>query len=157
PVTYVPSSGLAVWTAAARQGDGHLKRTIKLKEPFAPFLDNLTDPRAMIVSPQAVRDLGDKFGRSPVGTGPFKFQEWRSADRIIFARNPDYTWAPSTVHAGPPFVDRVVLRIMPESAAQVAAFERGELSVLALPPTDVRRLQGTNKYTIYSFLRKGVG
>src|SRR5438093_653986 len=60
-------------------------------------------------------------------------------------------------HAGPPFVDRVVLRIMPESAAQVAAFERGELSVLALPPTDVRRLQGTNKYTIYSFLRKGVG
>jgi len=39
----------------------------------------------------------------------------------------------------------------------VAAFERGELSVLALPPTDVRRLQGTNKYTIYSFLRKGVG
>src|SRR5256885_2173882 len=86
-----------------------------------------------------------------------KFQEWRSADRIIFARNPDYVWAPSYVHAGPPFVDRVVLRIMPESAAQVAAFERGELSVLAVPPTDVRRLQGTNKYTIFSFLRKGVG
>ena len=157
PETKSPIAGSLFGPVADVQAAGDFTVIIKLKEPFAPFLDNLTDPRAMIVSPQAVRDLGDKFGRSPVGTGPFKFQEWRSADRIIFARNPDYTWAPSTVHAGPPFVDRVVLRIMPESAAQVAAFERGELSVLALPPTDVRRLQGTNKYTIYSFLRKGVG
>src|SRR5438876_239635 len=135
PDTMSPIAGSLFGPVADVQAAGDFTVTIKLKEPFAPFLDNLTDPRAMIVSPQAVRDLGDKFGRSPVGTGPFKFQEWRSADRIIFARNPDYVWAPSTVHAGPPFVDRVVLRIMPESAAQVAAFERGELSVLALPPT----------------------
>ncbi|MDR7545162.1 MAG: ABC transporter substrate-binding protein [Armatimonadota bacterium] len=133
---------------------------IRLKEPFSPFLDNLTDPRAMIVSPQAVQQLGDRFGRSPVGTGPFRFQEWRSADRIILARNPDYQWGPAHVHAGPPYLERVVIRIMPESAAQVAAFERGEIHVFwpaAAPPTDVRRLQATNKYQFFSFLRKGVG
>jgi peptide/nickel transport system substrate-binding protein len=92
-----------------------------------------------------------------VGTGPFKFQEWRSADRIIFARNPDYQWGPAHVHAGPAYAERLVLRIMPESAAQVAAFERGELSVLASPPTDTKRLRATGKYQLFTFLRKGVG
>jgi peptide/nickel transport system substrate-binding protein len=157
PETKSPIAGALFGPIAGIQTSGASTLVIKLKQPFAPFLDNLTDPRAMIVSPQAVREMGDRFGRAPVGTGAFKFQEWRSADRIIFARNPDYRWAPSYVHAGPPFVDRLVVRIMPESAAQVAAFERGEISILGVPPTDVRRLRGTNKYVFFSFLRKGVG
>lgn len=157
PETKSPIAGALFGPVSSVQVEGQSAVIIRLKEPFAPFLDNLTDPRAMIVSPQAVRELGDRFGRSPVGTGAFKFQEWRSADRIIFARNSDYAWGPAFVHTGPPFVDRIVLRIMPESAAQVAAFERGELSIFSVPPTDVRRLRGTNKYTFFSFLRKGVG
>jgi len=157
PETKSPIAGSLFGPVASVTTAGDLTVVIKLKQPFAPFLDNLTDPRAMVVSPQAVRELGDRFGRSPVGTGPFRFQEWRSADRIIFARNPDYQWGPSYVHAGPPFVERVVVRIMPESAAQVAAFERGELSVLGVPPTDVKRLQATKKYPFFSFLRKGIG
>src|SRR5437667_12892771 len=120
-----PIAGSLFGPVADVQAAGDFTVTIKLKEPFAPFLDNLTDPRAMIISPQAVRDLGDKFGRSPVGTGPFKFQEWRSADRIIFARNPDYVSRPSTVHAGPPFVDWVVAPIKPEAAAELGLFEAG--------------------------------
>lgn len=157
PETKSPIAGALFGPVASVQTTGDYTVVIKLKDAFAPFLDNLTDPRAIIISPQAVRDLGDRFGRSPVGTGPFKFQEWRSADRIVFTRNPDYRWAPAYAHAGPAFVERIILRVMPESAAQVAAFERGELSVLGVPPTDVRRLQATNKYLFFSALRKGVG
>ena len=157
PETKSPIAGALFGPVASVQATGESTVVIRLKEAFAPFLDNLTDPRAMIVSPQAAQQLGDRFGRSPVGTGPFKFQEWRSADRIIFARNPEYQWGPAHVHAGPPYVERLVLRIMPESAAQVAAFERGELSILPAPPTDVRRLQASGKYAFFTFLRKGVG
>ena len=157
PETKSPIAGALFGPVAGVQVSGASTVIIKLKQPFAPFLDNLTDPRAMIVSPQAVRELGDRFGRAPVGTGAFKFQEWRSADRIIFARNPDYRWGPAYAHAGPPLVDRIVVRIMPESAAQVAAFERGEISILSVPPTDVRRLRATSKYPFFSYLRKGVG
>ena len=92
-------------------------------------------------------------------TGPFKFQEWRSADRVILVRNPDYQWGPSYAHAGPPYVERLILRIVPELAAQVAAFERGEITVTfpaVIPPTDVRRLQDMKKYTFFTFLRKGI-
>ena len=157
PETKSPIAAALFGPVASVQATGDLTVVIRLKEAFSPFLDNLTDPRAMVVSPQAVQQLGERFGRSPVGTGAFKFQEWRSADRIILARNPDYQWGAAYVHTGPVYVERLVLRIMPESAAQVAAFERGELSVLAVPPPDVRRLQSGGKYTFFTFLRKGVG
>ncbi len=130
---------------------------IKLKQPFAIFLDNLTDPRALMISPQAVQKLGDGFGRQPVATGPYKFEEWRSADRIILTRNPDYKWGPHFVHEGPPNIERIVYRIIPEAAAQVAAFERGEADILGVPSTDLKRLQQTSKYTFFKALRKGVG
>ena len=159
PETKSPIAGALFGPVASVQAEGNLTAVIKLKESFSPFLDNLTDPRAMIISPQAVQQLGDRFGRSPVGTGPFKFQEWRSADRVVLVRNPDYQWGPSYVHAGPPYVERLVLRIMPEQAAYVAAFERGEVSILwpdITPPTDVRRLQAGGKYAFFTFLRKGL-
>ncbi|MGH2372728.1 MAG: ABC transporter substrate-binding protein [bacterium] len=159
PETKSPVAGALFGPVAGVTAEGALTVVIKLKESFSPFLDNLTDPRAIIISPQAAQQLGDRFGRSPVGTGPFKFQEWRSADRVILVRNPDYQWGPSYVHAGPPYVERLILRIVPEAAAQVAAFERGEITVTfpaVIPATDVRRLQDTKKYTFFTFLRKGL-
>ncbi len=70
PETKSPIAGALFGPVASVQATGDLTVVIKLKEAFSPFLDNLTDPRAMIVSPQAVQQLGDRFGRSPVGTGP---------------------------------------------------------------------------------------
>ncbi|MDR7418377.1 MAG: ABC transporter substrate-binding protein [Armatimonadota bacterium] len=159
PETKSPIAAALFGPVASMQPTDARTVVVKLKEPFAPFLDNLTDPRAMIISPQAAQQLGDRFGRAPVGTGPFKFQEWRSADRVILVRNPDYQWGPSYVHTGPVYLERLVLRIMPEAAAQVAAFERGEVSITfpaVVPATDVRRLQAMNKFTFFTFLRKGL-
>lgn len=159
PETKSPIAGALFGPVASVQATGAQTVVIRLKEAFSPFLDNLTDPRAMIISPQAVQQLGDRFGRSPVGTGPFKFQEWRSADRIILVRNPDYQWGPAYVHSGPVYLERLILRIAPEAAAQVAAFERGEISISfpgVVPATDVRRLQASGKYTFFTFLRKGL-
>jgi peptide/nickel transport system substrate-binding protein len=159
PETKSPIAAALFGPVASVQSPDARTVVVRLKEPFSPFLDNLTDPRAMIISPNAVQQMGERFGRMPVGSGPFKFQEWRSADRIMLARNADYQWGPVYVHPGPVYLDRVVLRIMPEAAAAVAALERGELSVYfpaPFPAADVRRLQTANKYTFFTFLRKGI-
>jgi len=86
----------------------------------------------MIVSSKPSATWATGLAGPAVGTGPFKFQEWRSADRIIFARNPDYRWGRPTRTPG--------LRLSIGSSrgscrirAQVEAFERGELSVLGVP------------------------
>ena len=43
-----------------------------------------------IVSPTAVQKMGEGFSRAPVGTGPFRFVEWKTNTHVILERNPDY-------------------------------------------------------------------
>ena len=45
-----------------------------LNKPSATFLLNLTHPRLGMVSPTALKKLGEDFARHPVGTGPWKFK-----------------------------------------------------------------------------------
>jgi len=131
--------------------------TIKLKNPFAIFLDNMSDPRIAAVSLPAVQKAGDQFGRQPVSSGPWKLTEWQAGTRIVLQRNPDYNWGPPFVHAGPPNIDKLNFRVLPEPATATAAFEAGEVDQLTITPSDVKRIEATNKYDIQKFLRLGVG
>ena len=58
----------------------------KLNEPFAPFLSNLAYPTGLLVSPAAVEASGKDFGRNPVGTGAYKFEEWQGNQRVVVTR-----------------------------------------------------------------------
>ena len=49
-----------------------------------------TGRAATILSPRAVKEKGKAYGRSPVGTGPFKFVEWKEGDFIPLERYPNY-------------------------------------------------------------------
>jgi len=115
---------------------------IRLKNRWAPFLDAMSLFYRM-VSPAGVQKHGDlDFRRNPVGTGPFKFVEWIPSDHITLERNPDYNWAPSTLkHQGPAYLDRVIVRILPEPGTRVAALENGEVQVIDnAPAQDFDRL-----------------
>ena len=63
---------------------------IFLHQPNAPFLSNLAMNFTAAVSPSALRKYGDDFFKNPVGTGPFRFVEWRKDERIVMERNPEY-------------------------------------------------------------------
>lgn len=62
--------------------------------------------------------------RSPVGTGPFKFVEWASGDRIIVEKNPDY-WNADEIN-----LDRVTFRILPDTQTRFASLRSGEVDVM---------------------------
>nr|MBA3892011.1 ABC transporter substrate-binding protein [Gemmatimonadaceae bacterium] len=47
-----------------------------LRNPSALWLRSMSSAAVAPVSPAAVAALGDRFGRAPVGTGPFKIVEW---------------------------------------------------------------------------------
>ena len=64
----------------------------------------------MIVSESAIDTLTTK----PIGTGPFRFVEYRPGDQLVVEKNPDY-FLP-----GVPKLDRAILRIIPESTTAVA-------------------------------------
>ncbi|SUB44469.1 Dipeptide-binding protein [Brucella anthropi] len=101
----------------------------KLKEPFAPFLSNLAYPTGLIVSPEAVKKYGKEFGRHPSGTGPFKFAEWQSGQRVVVERNPDY-WDTA------PALEAVVFRPITDANTRVAEMMAGGLDVMVEVPPD---------------------
>lgn len=66
--------------------------------------------------------------KSPVGTGPFKFKEWRKGQAIVLERNADY-W-----QAGKPYLDGVTFRVITDEGARATAFETGEVQYGVLNP-----------------------
>jgi len=104
--------------------------------PFGPLLNHLTMVFVVgIVSPDAVKKLGDDFGRNPIGTGPFRFEEWKSNQSITLARNDRY-WGPKA------YLDRVVFRVIPEESARTIAYDRGDVDVLLrAAPIELERLR----------------
>ncbi len=78
-----------------------------------------------------------KIMQAPVGTGPFRLKEWKKGSHVILERHPGY-WKP-----GKPYLDQVVLRVIPDGAARAIAMEKGEVDLApmsALPPAEIQRL-----------------
>ncbi|MEM3510003.1 MAG: ABC transporter substrate-binding protein [Nitrososphaerales archaeon] len=95
--------------------------------PFAEFLYYLaSDVHGVIPSPTAVQKWGKDFGRHPVGTGPFKFVEWVDNDHLTLEANEDY-WG------GRPYLDRIIIRIIPEHSVRILALRTGEIHLTDIP------------------------
>ncbi|MBM3368097.1 MAG: ABC transporter substrate-binding protein, partial [Betaproteobacteria bacterium] len=84
----------------------------------------------------AVRQ-SEALTRAPVGTGPFRLKEWQRGSHVILERNPTY-W-----REGRPYLDQVVLRVLPDGAARAIAVEKGEVDLApmsALPEAEMQRI-----------------
>lgn len=100
--------------------DPHTVR-VTIMSRYAPFLANLAMFPVSIVSPAAVKKWGDKYGRHPIGTGPFRFVSWDTG-RIVLERNPDY-WG------GAPTIERLVFQTIPDDRQRLVALESGAIDL----------------------------
>lgn len=106
------------------QATGEFEVTFTLREPIGAFLNNLAMPMFAIANPAAVEAAGDAYGTPDVGyncTGPYTFVEWINDDSITLQRNPNY-WGEI-----PGNVETIVLRVIPDPAARLAALQAGEI------------------------------
>jgi peptide/nickel transport system substrate-binding protein len=107
---------------------------ITLKNPMGPFLANLAIFTFDIVSPKAVEKWGVDFGKHPVGSGPYRFVEWKVGQEVILETNPDY-WD----KAGMPKIPRLVIRNIKDNSQRLAALKAGEIQGFeGLNPDDVK-------------------
>ena len=114
-----------------------------LNEPFAPLLSNLAYPTGLMVSPAAVREHGEDFGRNPVGTGPYRFVEWESNTQVTVAANGDY-WGSN---AG---VDQIVFRPITDANTRVSEMLGGGLDLMVeVPPDSVQVFAQRDEFTVY--------
>jgi peptide/nickel transport system substrate-binding protein len=83
-----------------------------------------------IIPPKYMKDVGETaFEEKPVGTGPFKWVEWKKGDRVILEANLDY-------FQGPPKVKTLHIRSIPENATRIAALKAGEVDLIVQMPPD---------------------
>jgi peptide/nickel transport system substrate-binding protein len=94
-----------------------------MKSPDPVLLTKLAGYGAMIVPPKYIKEKGSQyFGMNPVGTGPFKFVEYKPKVSLSFERNASY-WG------GSPKVDQLVYRFIAEPATQAAELQAGRIDV----------------------------
>jgi peptide/nickel transport system substrate-binding protein len=125
---------------------------VTFKEPYAPFLDSVSQVYLAMASPKALEEWGfDRYAEHQVGTGPFKIQEYVPKDHITLVKNPDYTWAPDLMlHQGPAYLDKVTFRFYPDAATRVPALESGEAQIMGeIPPIEASRLMSDPRFVIY--------
>ena len=89
---------------------------ITLSRPTSIFLNTLAS--VGIVPEHA---YGEDYGMNPMGSGPYKFVEWRPQEQLIFAANENY-------YGGAPAIKNVTVVFMSEDAA-LAAVQSGQVDV----------------------------
>ncbi len=108
----------------------------KLNAPYAPFLSNLAYPTGLIVSPAAVEKHAKEFGRNPSGTGPFKFAEWKSNERVVIEKNLDY-WD------GAAGMQAIVFRPITDANTRTAEMLAGGIDLMVeVPPVALSQFEG---------------
>jgi peptide/nickel transport system substrate-binding protein len=112
----------------------------RLAEPFASFLNNL----ALGIVPAHLASR-ENFMDSPVGSGAFRWQEWRTGEKIVLVANEDY-WE------GRPPLDRVVFRIMENETTRLLEAEKGRVDLLwnSVPPYAVEKMRGVDGLGVYT-------
>jgi peptide/nickel transport system substrate-binding protein len=109
---------------------------IRLKEPSAAFLSQLTDRAGMIVSPKAAEAAGRNFGTRPVCAGPFRFVERVAQERIVVERFPEY-WDAGRVH-----LQRITYLPIPDNTVRLANLQSGAVEFgERMEPDDMRAIQ----------------
>ena len=118
------------------KADGDYTVIFTLSRPQAPFLKNLAMSPFGIASPTAFEKDSDKFGQNPVGTGPFKFVEWRPNETITIEKFDDY-W-----QEGLPKLDRVIFQVFQDNTARLNALIAGEIDLAdGVNPSDGKTVE----------------
>jgi len=81
---------------------------------------------------------------APVGSGPFKFKEYKTGEYLTLERFDNY-------FGGKPHLDSVTYRVAKDANAANLALQNGEINVKYLDPQDVATIQATNNFEILPY------
>ena len=126
---------------------------LTIVEPFSPGLvlhvlsaglGSVVD-RELALAHEQGGDLGAGWLRTnSAGSGPFRLQRWEPGETVVLEANPAY-------HGGAPGVKRVVLRHLPEPAAQLRLLKAGAVDLARdLTPDLIAGLAGNPEVSVDS-------
>jgi peptide/nickel transport system substrate-binding protein len=117
-----------------------------------PALLTLSSSNNSIQSPTAWKTRGDDYNRNPVGTGPYILKSWTAGDRMVLEKNPDY-W-----NKGHPYLDRIVLKPLPDAQSRFASLQSGEADIVwddEYDADNIQKAQKDPKLTVHTYSGSG--
>jgi peptide/nickel transport system substrate-binding protein len=124
-----PIRGAFTWVKSVDIVDDYTVR-ITTAKPYPVIHEMLTFANFAMVPPKYIKEKGDAyFARNPVGTGPYKFVEWRKGEQLTLEANEQY-WR------GAPAIKTLVFRVIPEAATQIAELLSGGVDLIRAVPPD---------------------
>jgi len=114
-----------------------------VKQEQAPFPPLFSGETWNIIPKDTVEEIGaEAFALNPIGSGPYRFVEWVTGDKIVLERNADY-WLVQ------PNLDTVIFRPIPETATMMAELEAGGIDIAdTIQATDVGRFQAMDSVVV---------
>ena len=106
----------------------------------------------VVHSPTAWKTKGDDYNRNPVGTGPYILKSWAAGDRMVLEKNPDY-W-----NKGHPYLDRIVLKPLPDAQSRFASLQSGEADIVwddEYDPDNIQKAQKDPKLKVHTYSGSG--
>ncbi len=103
--------------------------TIRLTQPFAPFLVVLTMPYGYVVPREAVETYGADFGQHPIGTGPFAFDHWTQDVELVLKRHARFHKIDTTGRRLP-YLNAVRITFLRDVKNEFLEFTRGTYDVV---------------------------
>ena len=85
----------------------------------------------------------EQYNRSPIGTGPFKFAEWKSGEYIRVVKNDNY-WRGSDY----PKVDEIVFSFIPDDNTRLNALKTGDYNIGEILPLQVKEMKDNPNGTV---------
>jgi len=96
-----------------------------------------------IMCPSSIQ--GDEV--TPIGAGPWKFVSWDRGNEIILERNEDYVnYNPLVKNPGPPYMKRLIWKVIPEATARMAALKAGEVTFIEPSLPDAAALINSSEF-----------
>lgn len=97
---------------------------ITLKEPYTPFISELSNFSNGII-PQNFAGLSEEqFFKNPIATGPFVVKEWDPAGDITFVKN-EFYW-----QEGKPYIDELVYKLIEDDSQAINQLKAGEVHAI---------------------------
>ncbi len=114
---------------------------INTKEPYAATLTTFTTPPTSIVPKKVVEADEKGFALNPVGTGPYKFVEWKQGEYCKLEAFDDY-------FLGKPETKYVIMKVVPENSQRTILLETGEIdAAYEVLPNDISKIEDNSNLT----------
>lgn len=104
------------------------------------FLFRMGENTAVILDPKSAAGTATK----PIGTGPFKLEDWKKGSSITLVKHADYRGAAAVK------MKKVTFRFINDPAAQVAALLAGDIDGMPRfgAPQNLKQFQGDKRFTV---------